>query len=44
MRTAKINKLIVLRHFALILLFLVAWLGVIPAQSESVSVVTFYVQ
>ena len=44
MKTAEINKLVVLSPFILTLLFLVAWLGVIPAQSETVSVVTSYVQ
>ena len=44
MKTEEINKPAVLSHFVLTLLFLVAWLGVVPAQSETVSVVTFYVR
>jgi hypothetical protein len=44
MKTAEIKRSVVLWCFILALLFLVAWLSVIPARSEDVSVVTFYVQ
>jgi hypothetical protein len=43
MKTAEIFRSMMLWRLTLALLFIVAWLGVIPAQSEDVSVVTFYV-
>jgi hypothetical protein len=43
MKKVQILQSMVLWHFILALLFSVAWPGVIPAKSEDVSVVTFYV-
>ncbi len=44
MKTTEIFGSMVLWRFILTLFFFVAWLGVIQAHSEDVSVVTFYVQ
>jgi len=44
MKTEAIFKSMILWGFILILLFLVAGLNVMPAQSKDLSVVTFFVQ